>query len=250
MNRWSTILREARGWRSNAFDRIDRASIVVAVAYAAFCVALGYLEDPKFVQLGARAGFYVVVVGTTLVAMAIAMVAVARGASRWAAYPLAAIAVALVGLAAGYALEPIHWISEHRSGWPRVLAYLSLLSGQLVAPAILFVQHGSAAQRVRALRRLEAERATQVDRLAQERLHAERSTIDHDLVVAAMRFALAAPEREAGRAEQVLDALAQYLRAAQQRDASDRQAVVTALHGLQQMCAGFERAAAAERAPA
>jgi hypothetical protein len=243
MNRWSEILREARGWRSDAVDRIDRASIVVAVAYVAFCVALGYLEDPKWVQPGARAAFYVVVVGTTLVAMAIAMVAVARGASRWAAYPVAAIAVALVGLAAGYALDPIRWISEHRSGWPRVLAYLSLLSGQLLAPAILFVQHASAVQRVRALRRLEAERAAQVDRLAQERLHTQRSTIDHDLVITAMRFALAAPEPEPGRAEQVLDALAQYLRAAQQRDASDRQAVVTARHALQQICAGFEHGA-------
>ncbi len=249
MSSESTAVRGAQRWRADVAERIDRASVIVAFAYVAFCVALSYVELSWFdvVQLGTRALFYVAVVLATLLAMAVAMVAVARGTSPWAAYPLAAAAVAVVGLAAAVALDPIRWIGEIASPGMRIVAYLSSLSAQLVAPAILFVQHGNATQRVVALRRLEAERAGQADRVAQERLLAERSTIDHDLVVAAMRFALEAPDHESARAERVLETVAHYLRVAQQRNASDRQAVVVALHALRQICAGRE---AAERASA
>ncbi|MBV9889907.1 MAG: hypothetical protein JO090_03360, partial [Rhizobacter sp.] len=229
--------------------RIDRASVVVAFAYAALCVALSCVDLSWFdvVQLGTRALFYVAVVLATLLAMAVAMAAVARGSSPWVAYPMAAASVAVVGLAAAHALDPIRWIGEIANPAMRSVAYLSSLSAQLVAPAILFVQHANATLRVVALRRLEAERASQADRVAQERLLAERSTIDHDLVVAAMRFALELPEPESARAELALETVAHYLRVAQQRNASDRQAVVVALHALRQICAGRD---APERATA
>ena len=86
------------------------------------------------------------------------------------------------------------------------------------------------------LARVEAERAAEEERLAQQRLQIELATVDHELVLRAMRLALSAPPHEAAQAETLLEAVTEYLRVAQQRDSSEPVGH-GALDELRQACA-------------
>jgi hypothetical protein len=80
----------------------------------------------------------------------------------------------------------------------------------LCPPAVLYVYASSAAHDAKVLRALEAERAAEAERLARQRLQTELATVDHDLVLRAMRLALTAA-RERGRASgSLLEAVTAY----------------------------------------
>jgi hypothetical protein len=127
--------------------------------------------------------------------------------------------------------------------WVAVTYALGLT--MLAAPAVAYVVQSNAAQSANALRRLETERMAEAERLAQQRLQAQLATIDHDLVLTAMRLARASPP---AHAESLLAALAAYLRAAQQRDATDAASVATTLADLRAKCNRAPGTAAGEAA--
>ena len=107
----------------------------------------------------------------------------------------------------------------------------------LLAPAAVFyVCASNAAHHARLLRSLDIERAAETERLVQQRLQTELATIDHDLVLTAMRLALLLLASGAAQAEELLGAVTAYLRVAQQRGAVDVQGVADALRELRQFC--------------
>jgi hypothetical protein len=117
-----------------------------------------------------------------------------------------------------------------------VVRYLYFLS--LLAPfAWMYAYASSAAHHRKVLRAVEAERAAEAERLAQQRLQTELATVDHDLVLRAMRLALDAPARDATDAQPLLEAVTEYLRAAQQRGSSEPGRVAASLAELRQACA-------------
>jgi len=246
MNRsLSTPRVDWRGWRSAIAERLDRRTIVAALALSTFSVVFETL-NPAF---RARYLFPLIVydftrVMATVLMLAVAMVAVARGTSRWVAYPLVALAAATLTVVGALVIDPNNWLFKMSS--PRWVA-ISYLLGTLflLVPAILFVYHSNAARNESALRRLETERSAEAERLARQRLQTELATIDHDLVLTAMRLALASPP---GEAQALLAAVSTYLRLAQQRDSTDPEGVATALAGLRRRCASGAASAQKEAA--
>lgn len=178
-----------------------------------------------------------------LLALTVAMVAVARGASRWLAYALVVVIGTVTTAAVGLAFDPADFL--YRIASPRWVAVTYALGlSMLAAPAVVYVVQSNAAQSANALRRLETERMTEAERLAQQRLQTQLATIDHDLVLTALRLARAAPPR----AEALLAAVSTYLRAAQQRESSDPDAVATSLAALRGLCASPGSASTQESA--
>ena len=225
-----------RGWHSGITRRLDRRTLAAALMFASFLVAFWFLtvihRGPAARLLLSIAASQFTNVTVALLALAMAMVAIERGASAWVAYPLAACAIAITGLATGLVLDPNNFFGKMRSpGWAAI-TYLGLQSTLAVA-GVVYVQQSNAAQSAAALQRLETERTAEAQRLAHRRLQAELATIDHDLVLSAMRLALASPT---ARAEALLAAVSAYLRAAQQRDATDPASVATTLGELKQLC--------------
>lgn len=223
-----------RGWRLAIAERLDRRTIVVALALAAYFAVFSAL-NPAFKT---RYLFAIIVdsfvtVMATVLMLAVAMVAVGRGTSRWVAYPMVVLMAAIVATVSALVIDPNEFLFKMSS--PRWVA-ISRVSGMLwlVVPGVLFVYHSNAAHNAIALRRLETERGTEAERIARQRLQTELATIDHDLVLTAMRLALASP---AGEAQGLLAAVSTYLRLAQQRDATDPEGVATALAELRQLCA-------------
>ena len=235
-----------RGWRSDVLQRIDRPVIFGALACAAACMAFQSVvpralgpEAIKLVAVAARTLSWLVAVAVSLVALAVAMVAVVRGVSPWLAYPAAAVAVALVTTATALALHPYAWIViTPTPRFPSILASnLALLLLLLGPPAVFYVHASSAANHQRLLRALDTERAAEAERLAQQRLQTELATVDHDLVLTAMRLALAVRTAEPARSDALLLAATTYLRAAQQRGSSEPERVAAALRELKEACA-------------
>lgn len=93
----------------------------------------------------------------------------------------------------------------------------------------------SATHDAKVLHVLEAERAAEAERLARQRLQTELATVDHELVLSAMRRALIAPAREAAQADGLLEAVTAYLRVAQQRGSSEPERVAAALRKLKEV---------------
>jgi hypothetical protein len=234
-----------RGWRSAIAERIDRRTIIAALAFAAFIIAFASLTLPGKALDAQRFIRNVAMVFTELtvmlLAMTVAMVAVARGTSRWLAYAIAGSIAALTFAAAGLVLDPLNFLFKMNS--PRWVA-LSYTLGLIMwaVPAVVYVIQSNAVQNANALRRLETERTAEAERLAHQRLQAQLATIDHDLVVTALRLARASPKR----AESLLAALSAYLRAAQQRESTDATAVATTLAELRAMCTSLAGGSAEE----
>jgi hypothetical protein len=227
-----------RRWRADVVARLDRRWIGAASAYAAVLTAVIVVGDNAGHELAAFIFYTLFSFSTVLLSLAVlavAMVAVARGISVWVAYPAAGVAVAAIGTVLGIVIE------AHCGCPPRQLQamiaddlyYLSLLG----PAAVLYVYASSAAHDEKVLRALEGERATEAERLAQQRLQTELATIDHGVVLRALRLALAAPAREAAQAQALLEAVTEYLRAAQQRSASEPGRIAAALAELRQACA-------------
>jgi hypothetical protein len=95
----------------------------------------------------------------------------------------------------------------------------------------------SALREQEVLRALEAERAAEADRLAQHRLQTELATVDHDLVLNALRLALTVRVHDAARAQALLADVTAYLRLAQQRGSSEPGRIAAVLAELRQACA-------------
>jgi len=234
-----------RAWRSAIAERLDRRTIGAALAFAAFLVAfssltggMGAPDARRFVRIVA---LHFTEVTVLLMALAVAMVAVARGVPGWVAYSLVACVAVVTTIAAGLVLDPFNFLFKMTS--PRWAA-ITYLGGMTIVgvPAVVYVIQSNAAQSANALRRLETKRAAEAELLAHQRLQAQLATIDHDLVLTAIRLTRAS---SAARAEGLLVALSAYLRAAQQRESMDAASVATTLAELRAMCT----TPAAEMAP-
>jgi hypothetical protein len=236
---------DGRGWRADVVERLDRRWIGAALAYAAAFTIAPLVGDNAGHERAAFIfytlfGFSTVMV--TLAVVAVALVAVARGIPFWVAYPAAGVTVAAIGTALGVVIEancgcpprPLH---------PMIVNHLYALS-LLCPPAVLFVYASSATYDQKVLRTLEAERAAEADRLAQQRLQTELATVDHDLVLRALRLALTVRADDAARAQALLEAVTAYLRLAQQRGSSEPDRIAAALADLRQACASREDVAA------
>jgi len=227
------------GWRADVVERLDRRSIGLGVAWVAVTMVFT-LMNPGGDSPGASALFRLSSVMATLVVLAVALVAVARGISAWVAYPAAGFAAVAIGSVLGIVFDPFRWLAATPPPplHAVVLAQFYFLSF-LAPPAVLYVVASSAAHNAKVLRAVEAERAAEAERLAQQRLQTELATVDHDLVLTAMRLALSMPVRDAARAQSLLEAVTAYLRAAQQRDSSEPGRVAAALAELRQACASI-----------
>jgi hypothetical protein len=231
-----------RGWRSDVARRLDRAAIVGASGFTLFCVALMFVHFDRAkldtAVVAARSLFWLTTVTVTVLALAASMVAVARGARAWVAYPLAGVAIVTAAAAAGFAFAPYAWLisAEHQHFPGTVVAHLTILSMQLAPAAVFYVCASNAAHQARLLRSLDIERAAESERLVQQRLQTELATIDHDLVLTGMRLALPLLASEAAQAEELLGAVTAYLRLAHQRGALDAQSVAAALDELRRLC--------------
>ena len=229
-----------RGWGADVARRIDRAAMVGAFGLAVAGVALMHFEhanvDPAVVA--ARALYWLAIVTVTVLALAASMVAVARGASAWMTYVLAAVVIVVAAATADLVLAPYAWKvgTANRFIPATVVAHLTILSMLLAPAAIFYVCASNAAHHARLLRSLDIERAAEAERLVQQRLQTELATIDHDLVLTGMRLALPLLARQAGQAEELLGRVTAYLRAAHQRGATDARAVTAALDALRQLC--------------
>ena len=229
-----------RGWRSDVARRLDRATMVGAFGLAVFSVGLMHFQhgnvDPAVVA--ARSLYWLTTVTVAVLALATAMVAVARGARAWIAYALAGVVIVTAAGAADLALAPYAWKvgTANRHIPATVVAHLTILSMLLAPAAVFYVCASNAAHHARLLRFLDIERAAEAERLVQQRLQTELATIDHDLVLTGMRLALPLLAREAAHAEALLGAVTAYLRAAHQRGASDGRGVTAALDELRQLC--------------
>ena len=228
-----------QGWRSDVARRIDRATIVGAFGLTVFCVALMHFEHAN-VDLGvvaARSLFWLTTVTVSVLALAVSMVAVTRGAKAWLAYALAGVVIGAAAAAADLAFAPYAWkVSTANRQAATVVAHLTTLSMLLAPAAVFYVCASNAAYHARLLRSLAIERAAETERLVQQRLQTELATIDHDQVLTGMRLALPLLSREAARAEELLGAVTAYLRVAHQRGAVDGRGVTAALDELRQLC--------------
>jgi len=228
-----------RGWRADVVERLDRRSIVAALAYVALAVALTSVGPADAGAVARRALLNFSTVMMILAVMAVALVAVARGISVWVAYPAAGFAAFAIGSVIGLVIDPFRWLAITPTPPLHAMMAAHLYLVAFLCPfAVLFVYASNAAYDVKVLRALEAERAAEAERLARQRLQTELATVDHDLVLKAMRMALIAPAREAAQADALLEAVTAYLRAAQQRGASEPERIAAALAELRQACAG------------
>lgn len=227
-----------RAWRADVAARLDRRWIGAALAYAAVLTTFILMGDNTGHELAAFIfytlfGFSTVML--TLAVLAVALVAVARGVSVWGAYTAAGGAIAAIGTVLGIVIET-------QCGCPprplplMIAGHLWALS-HLLPPAVLYVYASSATRDEELLRFLEAERAAEAARLAQQRLHTELATVDHDLVLSALRLALTMRAHDAPRAQALLEAVAGYLRLAQQRGSSEPGRIAAALADLRRACA-------------
>jgi hypothetical protein len=227
-----------RGWRADVVARLDRRWVGAATAYAATLTAVLVVGDNAGHELAAFI-FYTLfnfsIVMLTLTVLAVALVAVARGLSVWVAYPAVGFVIAAIGTVLGIVIEancgcPPRTLHAMIAGHSRALL-------DLFPPAVLYVYASSAMCDQKVLRALEAERAAEADRLAQHRLQTELATVDHDLVLSALRLALTVRAHDAARAQALLEAVTAYLRLAQQRGSSEAGRIAAALAELRQACA-------------
>jgi hypothetical protein len=225
------------GWSADVVERLDRRSIGIGVAWVVVTMVFTLMAPVTDRPVGSTL-FRLGIVMATLVVLAVALVAVARGISAWVAYPLAGFAAIAIGSLVGIVFDPFRWLAATPPPplHAVIRAHLFFLSF-LIPPAVLYVYASSAAHNAKVLRAVEAERAAETERLARQRLQTELATVDHDLVLRAMRLALAVPAHEAAQAESLLEAVTAYLRVAQQRDASDPGRIAAALAELRQACA-------------
>lgn len=226
-----------RGWRGDVVERLDRRWIGVASAYAAVLTVVIVVGDNAGHELAAFI-FYTLfsfsTVMLTLAVLAVTLVAVARGISVWVAYPAAGFAIAAIGTVLGIVIEA-HCGCPPRPLHAMIVGHLYALS-LLCPPALVYVYASSAACDGKVLRALEAERAAEADRLAQRRLQTELATVDHDLVLSALRLALSVRAQDAAQAQALLETVTSYLRLAQQRGASEPARIEAALAELKQAC--------------
>jgi hypothetical protein len=227
-----------RGWRADVVERLDRRWIGAALAYAATFTAAIVAGDNEGHERAAFIFYTLFHFSTVLVGiavLAVALVAVARGVSVWLAYPAAGIVVAAIGTVLGVVIEA-HCGCPPRSLHVMIVGHLYALS-LLCPPAVLYVYASRAASDQKVLRTLEAERAAEADRLARQRLQTELATVDHDLVLTALRLALTERAHDGARAQALLEAVTTYLRLAQQRASCEPGRITAALADLRQACA-------------
>lgn len=226
------------GWRADVVERLDRRSIGAGLAYAAVLTAMfigGYRRADKLPAIVFYTLFNFSSVMVIMVVLAVALVAVARGISVWLAYSTVGFAAVAIGSVLGVVIES-NCGCPPRQLQAMIAQYLTSLSF-LCPLAVMYVYASSATHDERVLRAVEAERAAEAERLAQQRLQTELATVDHDLVLRAMRLALTAHTREAAQAEALLEAVTAYLRAAQQRGSSEPGRIAAALAELRHACA-------------
>jgi hypothetical protein len=229
---------DGRGWLADVVERLDRRSVGVAAAWVAVTVAFNLVGPNDAGAVATYTLFKLGMVMMTLAILAVALVAVARGTSGWVAYPAAGLALAVIGPSLGVAFDPWGWRAATPPPPLRAVIVGHLYFLTVLCPfAVLYVYASRAGHDERALRAVEAERAAEAGRLAQQRLQIELATVDHDLVLKAMRLALAAPAPAAGKSEALLEAVTAYLRLAQQRGSSESGPVAAALAELRQACA-------------
>ena len=226
-----------RGWRADVVERLDRRSIGAALAWVAIFTALTLLgQSATFAALRTLLNFSTVMV--TLAVLAVALVAVARGISPWVAYPAAGFAAFAIGSVLGLVIDPFHWraITPTPQLHTMIVAHSYFLV--FLSPfAVLYVYASRAGHDAKILRAVEAKRVAEAERLARQRLQTELATVDHDLVLRAMRLALTAHSSEGAQPEALLEAVTAYLRAAQQRGSSEPERVAAALRELKEACA-------------
>ena len=230
-----------RGWRADVVERLDRRCDRrrVGVRGGLHCRDLrgpGTRWRHELAAFVFATLFNFSTVMVTMAVLAVALVAVARGISVWVAYPAAGLAVAAIGSVLGVVIEANCGCRPRANLHAMVVENLIFLS-ILCPPAVLYVYASSATYDEKVLRALEAERAAEAERLAQQRLQTELATVDHDLVLRAMRLALTVRAREAAQAEALLEAVTAYLRLAQQRGSSEPGRIAAALAELRQACA-------------
>jgi len=229
------------GWRAAVVERLDRRSIGAGSAYAAVVTAVTFVGPwPKSVAFALHLllfDFSTLMV--TLAVLAVALVAVARGISAWVAYPAAGFAAFAIGSVLGVVIDPTDWLAKTPPPQLHdvIVWHSYVLLSYLCPPAVLYVYASSATHDEKVLRAVEAERAAEAERLAQQRLQTELAMVDHDLVVRAIRLALAVRAREAAHSEALLETVTAYLRLAQQRGSSDPDRIAVALGELRQACA-------------
>jgi hypothetical protein len=226
------------GWRADVVERLDRRSIGIMAAWVSLSMALQFVGARDARGLAVHALFIVSMVLLTLVILAVALVAITRRIPVWVAWPAAALATAVIVSVLGVAIDPYHFraLTPTPPMQAVIVRYLYFLS--LLGPfAVLYAYASSATHDDKVLRLVEAERAAEAERLAQQRLKIELATVDHDLILRAMRLALNAPAHGGAQAEPLLQAVTSYLRAAQQRDSSEPGRVAAALAELRQACA-------------
>ena len=231
-------------WRADVAQRLDRPAVAAAMAYVAFTMgwvvagAVFQSSQMTFFYIAAQALLWTATALATLFALAVATVAVVRGASGWLAYPLALLTVDLVALAVGLALHPYAWLGVTSA--PQLPGIMWVHSGFIVSAVLpgagLYVVASNAKHRARLLRAAEAERATEAERVAQQRLQAELASIDYDLLLTALRRALASRANCPERSDALLAIVADYLRATQQRGGTDPQRIENAFAELRQAC--------------
>jgi hypothetical protein len=229
------LLQAWPGWRADVVERLDRRSIGAGTAYAVLSIAVTFVHpstDHDLAIFVFYALFNSSTVMVTMAALAVALVSVERGNSVWVAYPAAGFAVAAIGMVLGVSVEA-NCGCPPRQLQTMLANYLILLSF-LCPPAVLYVYASNARHDEKVLCALEAERAAEAERLAQQRLQTELSTVDHELVLAALGLALR--PRETAQAEALLEAVTSYLRLAQQRGASEPDRIARALAELRQAC--------------
>lgn len=226
------------GWRVDVVERLDRRSIGVASAWVAASMALQLVGPNDAGGVALHALFIVSLLMLTLAVLAVALVAVARGVSVWVAYPAAALATAVIVSVLGVVIDPYRFLAVTPPPPLQAVSVRYLYFLALLFPfAVLYAYASSATHDDKVLRAVEAERTAEAERLAQQRLQIELATVDHDLVLRAMRLALNAPTHEAAQAEALLEAATAYLRVAQQRGSSEPGRIAAALAELRQACA-------------
>ena len=250
MSRPASARFDWRGWRADVVERLDRRSIVAALAWVAILTALTLLgQSASFAALRTLLNFSTVMV--TLAVLAVALVAVARGISPWVAYPAAGLAVFAIGSVLGLLIDPFHWGATTPTPQLRtmIVAYSYFLV--FLCPfAVLYVYASRATHDAKVLRTLESERAAEAERLVRQRLQTELATVDYELVLRAMRLTLTAHANEGAQTDALLEAVTAYLRAAQQRGASESERITAALAELRQACARQDGEAAQQHAMA
>jgi hypothetical protein len=230
------------GWRADVVERLDRRSIGAGLAYAAALTIMaynGHKDDwrDEIVVNALQALFFFSTVMMTLAVLAVALVAVARGISPWAAYLAAGFAIFALGSVINIPVDHF-WLAYNPNVTPFwVFVFNSVFLLNLGPAAVLYVYASSATHDAKVLRAVESERAAEAERMAQQRLQTELATVDHDLVLGAMRLALSAPASEAAQAQALLEAVSAYLRVAQQRGSSEPVRIAAALAELRQACA-------------